>query len=75
MSNHATEKGAGQKCPENGTLLPLPTAEKDADGYGFIETLFGFKADPMRVLAEQAVCTVCGKGGFHTHVLPPGAGA
>ena len=45
------------------------TAENDA---GFIEALFGFKVDRMRLLAEQSVCSVCGGPGFHTHVIPPG---
>ena len=33
----------------------------------------GLKVDRMRVLAEQAVCAECGRGGFHTHVFSPGS--
>lgn len=36
----------------------------------FIETLFGFKVDPARVLREQATRIVCGGPGFHTHTDP-----
>jgi hypothetical protein len=45
-----------------------PTADNDT---GFIETLFDFKADHARLLREQAECFVCGRSGFHAHVIGP----